>query len=232
MKKAKIFAAVLVAYIIVIFGFTHNAYATTYEAYTKMFHGYEDGLKTFASAILASDWTKAKAAAEDLNKRSKEFNALAKKDNNKSWLDETDGMISHTGELIELSDGKEPLDAYLVSTATFQHINYIKSATPQWLKYYITEMVERVDEAISKKDKDAALHGAEEIHLTAHDLALSGGIVSKAYIHTRWIKDAYRMHHVGDELQEALHEGDWQISGDHMKEIKKILSKISNTIKK
>ena len=198
----------------------------------KMFDNYRMSISHWADAYYANDWKKATTAAQALEQQSKQFKAMADKEYPKAWGWETEGMVNHSAELVELSHEKEANDGYFVSVALFLHLNYVKAATPIWLREHLAEEVALAEKGVKEKNKKEALQGGEAIHLAGHDYSVSGEIMEKSYANTRWIKDARRMHTLGDHFQEAVRTGDWASAEKMLTDIKAIQRKIASAYKR
>ncbi|MEW5948645.1 MAG: hypothetical protein AB1711_04455 [Thermodesulfobacteriota bacterium] len=233
MKRTRRLAGVVVTCTILVFGLSSGVlYAADYATLTKMFHGYKGAISNFADALYANNWEKGKTIAEDLVKRSKVFNNMANKEYETEWGWETQGMINHSEELVELCDEKASNDAYFVSAALFLHLNHVTASTPYWLRDHLGEMVKQATNGVAKKDKGMALDAGEEIHLAAHELSLSGQIMEHMFANTRWIKDARRMHILGDEFQASVDKGDWNTAKKQLDQIEEVYKKVVMSFKR
>jgi hypothetical protein len=231
-KQAAMMIGRTVAYAIIILGFAvSTAGAADYATLTGMFSGYKKSISDFADALNANDWAKGKTIAQDLAAQSKAFKALSDKEYKEDWEWETQGMVNHSEELVELCDEKASNDAYFVSAALFLHLNHVVASTPLWLRDHVGEMVKQATEGVARKDKDKAIAAGEEIHLAAHELSISGQIMENMFANTRWIKDARKMHLLGDEFQSAVNEGNWENAQKQLTEIETIYKKVASSYK-
>ena len=232
MEKVKMLTAVLVTCVVVSFGFAQSAFAADQSTLTDMFDGYEETMENYAKALLSKDWAKTKKSAQELVKRSEEFDNLAKSENNKHWLFETGGMIRHSEELAELADKKDALDSVFVLAASVVHLQHVKGASPHWAISRIGDSIEELSGALNKKDVARSAELGKIIHMAGGQMALAGKVMSGTFANTRWVKDAQRMHIAGDDIQVAVHDGDWDSAGKLLEEVKKIHRKIKNSFKK
>jgi len=231
-KHAAISISRTLAYAIIILSFTASmASAADYATLTGMFSGYKKSISDFADALYANDWAKGKTVAQDLVAQSEAFKNMADKEYKDDWDWEAQGMVNHSKELVELCDEKASNDAYFVSAALFLHLNHIVASTPLWLKDHVGEMVKQASEGVAQKNKEMAIGAGEEIHLAAHELSISGQIMERMFANTRWIKDARKMHLLGDEFQGAVNEGNWESAKKQLDEIDIIYKKVASSYK-
>lgn len=231
-KQAAMMIGRTVAYAMIILVLAAStAGAADYATLTGMFAGYKKSISDFADALNANDWTKGKSIAQDLAAQSKAFKALSDKEYKEEWGWESQGMVNHSEELVQLCDEKASNDAYFVSAALFLHLNHVVASTPLWLRDHVGEMVKQATEGVAKKDKDMAIAAGEEIHLAAHEFSISGQIMEHMFANTRWIKDARKMHLLGDEFQGAVNTGDWESAQKQLAEIDAIYKKVASSFK-
>jgi|GEM_PF-4460979 len=232
MKHAAMLVSRTMAYAIIILSFAAStAGAADYATLTGMFAGYKQSISDFADALYANDWAKGKTIAQDLVAQSKAFKNLSDTEYKEDWDWETQGMINHSEELVELCDEKASNDAYFVSAALFLHLNHVVASTPLWLRDHLGEMVKQASEGVAQKNKEMAIEAGEEIHLAAHELSVSGQIMERMFANTRWIKDARKMHLLGDEFQGAVNEGNWESAQKLQGEIDVIFKKVASSYK-
>lgn len=232
MKHAAMLVSRTMAYAIIILSFAAStAGAADYATLTGMFAGYKQSISDFADALYANDWAKGKTIAQDLVAQSKAFKNLSDTEYKEDWDWETQGMINHSEELVELCDEKASNDAYFVSAALFLHLNHVVASTPLWLRDHLGEMVKQASEGVAQKNKEMAIGAGEEIHLAAHELSVSGQIMERMFANTRWIKDARKMHLLGDEFQGAVNEGNWEAAQKLHGEIDVIFKKVASSYK-
>lgn len=208
-----------------------SAVAADYATLTGMFQNYKSSISDFADALYANDWAKGKTIAQDLVSQSQAFKKMSDAEYKDAWSWETQGMINHSEELVELCDEKAGNDAYFVSAALFLHLNHVVASTPIWLKDHVGEMVKQASDGVAQKDSEKSLEAGEEIHLAAHELSVSGQIMEHKFANTRWIKDARRMHLLGDEFQSAVSEGKWDVAQNHLADIEGIYKKVVSSFK-
>jgi hypothetical protein len=208
-----------------------TAGAADYATLTGMFSGYKKAISDFADALYANDWAKGKTIAQDLVAKSQAFKALSDKEYKEEWGWESQGMVNHSEELVQICDEKAGNDAYFVSAALFLHLNHVVASTPLWLRDHVGEMVKQASEGVAQKDKDKAIGAGEEIHLAAHEFSVSGQIMEHMFANTRWIKDARKMHLLGDEFQSAVNAGDWETAQKQLAEIDAIYKKVASSFK-
>jgi hypothetical protein len=231
-KHAAMSISRTLAYAIIILSFAvSTASAADYATLTGMFSGYKQSISDFADALYANDWAKGKTIAQDLVAQSKAFKNLSDTEYKEDWDWETQGMINHSEELVELCDEKASNDAYFVSAALFLHLNHVVASTPLWLRDHLGEMVKQASEGVAQKNKEMAIEAGEEIHLAAHELSVSGQIMERMFANTRWIKDARKMHLLGDEFQSAVNEGNWESAQKLQGEIDVIFKKVASSYK-
>lgn len=232
MKRIKKFKVIIIVCAFVIPGFIpHNLWAADYAALDLMFHKYKSTISDFADALYGHNWEKAGSLAEELVRNSESFKKMADTEY-EQWIWNSQGMITHSNELVNICKEKNNNDAYFVSIALFVHLNHIIASTPLWLRDHVGKMIGNAWQGVQTKDMDKALFAGEAIHLSAHDLSLSGQIAGPAFANTRWIKDARRMHILGDEFQEAVQKNDWKNAKELLQEIEKIYKKIAMSFKK
>ncbi|MEW6520126.1 MAG: hypothetical protein AB1461_12000 [Thermodesulfobacteriota bacterium] len=232
-KQAAMSVGRTLAYAIIILSFAAStAAAADYATLTGMFSGYKKSISDFADALYANDWAKGKTVAQDLVAQSKVFKDVSDKEYQEEWGWEAQGMVNHSEELVELCDAKASNDAYFVSAALFLHLNHIVAATPVWLKEHVGEMVKQATEGVAQKNTEMAIEAGEEIHLAAHEFSVSGQIMEHMFANTRWIKDARKMHLLGDEFQSAVNEGNWDNAQKLLAEIDTIYKKVASSFKK
>ncbi|RJX25098.1 MAG: hypothetical protein C4531_17910 [Desulfurivibrio sp.] len=232
MKQAAMSISRTLAYAMIILSLAAStAAAADYATLTGMFAGYKQSISDFADALCANDWVKGKTVAEDLVVQSKAFKKMADAEYKDDWDWEAQGMVNHSTELVELCDAKASNDAYFVSAALFLHLNHIVASTPLWLKEHVGEMVKQATEGVAQKNKEMAIGAGEEIHLAAHELSVSGQIMERMFANTRWIKDARKMHLLGDEFQGAVNEGNWETAQKQIGEIDTIYKKVASSYK-
>ncbi|NOZ67650.1 MAG: hypothetical protein GXP46_00035 [Deferribacteres bacterium] len=231
MKKAKKLAALLIACVIVAFGFGPAAYAVDNEALTKMIKAYNEEMERYADALLSKNWKDVEKSARNLLKKSQELDNIGKKERNKDWLNESNQLVTHSKELIYFAGEKDAIESFFTAAGLHMHFRLFQAANPSLLIDHISEGIEGLSKSIEEKDSKDAIESAEHINIGAGIIALSGLTVKRKFANTRWVKDAYKMSMAGDEIQEFIREGNWAGVKKLLEQIMKTHRKIKSSLK-
>ncbi|MBF0144090.1 MAG: hypothetical protein HQL59_11605 [Magnetococcales bacterium] len=195
------------------------------DSFSRLFTSFEETSEAFIQAFTEGKWPQASVIARELERQGDELSRLADKDENPNWKYDASNLHHHSSELVEAADGKDAVESVYLIGVLLTHLGYLQSANPQWLIEHVGKQIDVLEDAIKRKDREAARNSAEIVHSSSNKIVLSSGTQRNRYIHTRWLNDIRQLNGWGDAIIGDVNGGDWQGPNEKLPKIKRAFNK-------
>lgn len=206
-----------------------TAQASSHRSMVKIFSNYQLTTDQFVHHLIDKNWDDALTATNSLIEQSAYLLDLGKQRHNSTWTYYANNLYNHCLELSKIVQEHNGVDAVYIVTILLNHIGQIQSSNPRWLRSYLNEQINLLEQGFQARDRYMVRNAAEIIHSSADKIILSVSSSEHVYRHTYWKGNIAVINRLGDAIIGEVNQGNWQDVGSKIQHIKHIIKKWSDS---
>lgn len=201
------------------------AKANTYEVIDRLFLDYDQTLDHLIAALDTKQWPDIQTITKSLTQQSQQFLRIGRRDGNPTWTYYSSNLYHHCLEMERSANEKNSIELFHLAAILLNHIEQIQSSDPYWLRHYIHQQLDILEQGLKTHNLPSVRDSAENIHTSANKIILSISSFPQAYQHTYWKSNIIAINRLGDAIIGEITQGNWSRVSEHLVHIKHVLEK-------